>query len=1042
MKNSLLNAFCLMFLLLLASCTDSQIKHGDNSNNYDQNPDNPGENTQPKYEKDFLGEWIRMDTGDRWYISGNAITVNGLTFNKFVTLLKTADHVITVKEEGREDYLLFASRVADANFNAQVVFINDKINTNRSLLVNYEIPHLIITNPQQPEQPPVKIIPDPDSGKIEVSRQIPGDQILIVPDDPEWNKIVVGFTPWDEQDMGIIPLSHGVNLKASIRMANTNIDITELYADKTPQDYIIEIENIGDTNCIGASYEIYWREDDFNLISGSLQGTLDTIIPRGKKQIYLTMASNPIVNEYRNKKILVTIVSYNTMTEAIVRWDDTVSVNYYRESVPFRFKSQRPVQGVVRSPRNKTYYFKTSGTEGNCTTTLNLPWLSDDYVVAFLGATVTNQSETKYSIAIDSEPRSDWDSLWGEDMFRYESVNKSTNTAPILTITNNEFMYYLYTGAVQFFKMNLGDGISLNKYHLTLPVGESETLYATVHPKNTADQSVIWATSDPAVAVVDGSGNVNAVSAGTAKITATSVSCNKVSECVVNVYESYTVIFNINGATSGSTPNKTILFTDSGLILPNANNFFKTGYTFEGWNTESDGTGIDYNANIYYIPSDNIILYAKWNVNTYTVKYNTNGGIGEMQNTSFIYGISQNLQNNLFTNYICPFLGWALSPSGPVIYNNGQDVNNLSVIANEIINLYAIWDYSLTGQLTWLKENAASNSIYTITIRNNESISPYTFSYETRNNININIIGINTEQKINLLTTGALFTVDDGVTLTLDNNITLQGIKNNFCSLVIINKGGTLIMNNGARIINNTNDYEASRIVGYLGSGVYNNGYFIMNGGEISGNVARFFTGGGIASAGTFTMNGGKIYGNSSFIDNGGGVSSWGTFIMNDGEISSNTATSTSSGGDGGKGGGVYSTGIFIMNSGRIANNTVTSQGGAGGASQGGGVYSTKTFIMKGGEITGNRATTMENPNSSGVGGGICSIGTFQIVNGVIYGSNASTSQANRANGNNSASLSIYSTAQYGVFNGDTWISNGNLSTTNNTIRVENGVLK
>ena len=59
--------------------------------------------------------------------------------------------------------------------------------------------------------------------------------------------------------------------------------------------------------------------------------------------------------------------------------------------------------------------------------------------------------------------------------------------------------------------------IALNKLSLTLEIGESETLVATVLPDNATDKTVMWESSNPSVATVN-NGRVTAESAGTAKI--------------------------------------------------------------------------------------------------------------------------------------------------------------------------------------------------------------------------------------------------------------------------------------------------------------------------------------------------------------------------------------------------------------------------------------------------------------------------------------------------------------------------------------------
>lgn len=64
--------------------------------------------------------------------------------------------------------------------------------------------------------------------------------------------------------------------------------------------------------------------------------------------------------------------------------------------------------------------------------------------------------------------------------------------------------------------------------------GESAALSATVLPENADDKSIVWSSSNPSVATVDGSGKVTAVTAGTAIITAKTVN-GKTVACNVTV---------------------------------------------------------------------------------------------------------------------------------------------------------------------------------------------------------------------------------------------------------------------------------------------------------------------------------------------------------------------------------------------------------------------------------------------------------------------------------------------------------------------------
>lgn len=75
-------------------------------------------------------------------------------------------------------------------------------------------------------------------------------------------------------------------------------------------------------------------------------------------------------------------------------------------------------------------------------------------------------------------------------------------------------------------------GISLNKSELTLTVGGTETLVATVTPPDTTD-TVAWTSNKPGVATVDSTGKVTAVAPGEAIITATAGT--KTATCTVKV---------------------------------------------------------------------------------------------------------------------------------------------------------------------------------------------------------------------------------------------------------------------------------------------------------------------------------------------------------------------------------------------------------------------------------------------------------------------------------------------------------------------------
>ena len=77
--------------------------------------------------------------------------------------------------------------------------------------------------------------------------------------------------------------------------------------------------------------------------------------------------------------------------------------------------------------------------------------------------------------------------------------------------------------------------VSLNKTTLALAKGEKEILIATISPDNASDKAITWSSSNEAVATVSPAGEVSAVSAGTATITATVGGISATCQLTVNV---------------------------------------------------------------------------------------------------------------------------------------------------------------------------------------------------------------------------------------------------------------------------------------------------------------------------------------------------------------------------------------------------------------------------------------------------------------------------------------------------------------------------
>lgn len=71
-----------------------------------------------------------------------------------------------------------------------------------------------------------------------------------------------------------------------------------------------------------------------------------------------------------------------------------------------------------------------------------------------------------------------------------------------------------------------------------------------------------------------------------------------------------TITFNANGG-SGTVPSAISTYVGVANTIP-SNSLTRTGYTFNGWNTSSDGSGTAYATGSTITPSGNVTLYAQW----------------------------------------------------------------------------------------------------------------------------------------------------------------------------------------------------------------------------------------------------------------------------------------------------------------------------------------------------------------------------------------------------------------------------------------------
>ena len=147
----------------------------------------------------------------------------------------------------------------------------------------------------------------------------------------------------------------------------------------------------------------------------------------------------------------------------------------------------------------------------------------------------------------------------------------------------------------------------------------------------------------------------------------------------------YSVVYNGNGSTSGVMSESTYLYNAKFNLK--RNRFVRSGYTFNGWNTKADGTGISFTneAEVTRLAAANrarVTLFAQWRADFYTITYNTGGAkLPAGAHTTYKSGESYTLPAPELTG--CVFDGW---------YTDPAYLNRISVVSGTgNITLYAKW---------------------------------------------------------------------------------------------------------------------------------------------------------------------------------------------------------------------------------------------------------------------------------------------------------------------------------------------------------------
>lgn len=169
--------------------------------------------------------------------------------------------------------------------------------------------------------------------------------------------------------------------------------------------------------------------------------------------------------------------------------------------------------------------------------------------------------------------------------------------------------------------------------------------------------------------------------------------------------ETYTVTFDANGG-SGA-PNSQIKTYGLTLTLSDAIPL-RRNYSFVGWSKDRNATSASYFAGSSYTDNASVTLYAVWvySPESYTVRYDANGGTGAPASQSKTYGVPLTLSDEKPVRSYYEFLGWAKSPDAlSPEYMPGSSYNE-----NEEVTLYAVWKSTLETYTVSYDANGGSDA--------------------------------------------------------------------------------------------------------------------------------------------------------------------------------------------------------------------------------------------------------------------------------------------------------------------------------------------
>ena len=250
----------------------------------------------------------------------------------------------------------------------------------------------------------------------------------------------------------------------------------------------------------------------------------------------------------------------------------------------------------------------------------------------------------------------------------------------------------------------------------------------------------------------------------------------------------YKIIFHSNNSKNETYEQFANVSDDVQLTnIPFVNEF----HNFLRWNTEADGSGtyyenMDYVSNLGRV-GEEVYLYAIWEVQTYTVVYNSNNENNETRTDTVIINNDYYIKDKIFEYGEYNFAGWDTKVDGTGTRYREEELVSFLGEDKETVYLYAIWviEYATSDQYK-IDDTKISD------INDSTSVTNFTKKINVDSNYTIKIKKNNRELTSDeLISTGSVTQIYDGDVL-----------KTEFVNVVAgdVNGNGTITISDIAKI--------------------------------------------------------------------------------------------------------------------------------------------------------------------------------------------------------------------------------------------------